>query len=78
MPHRLRTPVEDPLAKRGVYLQPFLGPDGERYVVAVDRHGKRILEATLPRGGRDVDSVVHLLWEFLDTADPAAHLTLLS
>lgn len=77
MPNRLQTLDTDGLAERGVYLHPYLGANGERYVVAVDRSGRRVMEATLCRGRRDVDLVVDLLWQFLDNTDPT-HLVLLT
>jgi hypothetical protein len=69
MPHRLKTPPAAALAERGVYFLPWKGIHGERYLAAVDRQGRRIVEATVFPG---VDSrpVERMLWDVLDREDP--------
>lgn len=77
MPHRLNTIASDGLAERGVYLHPYAGTNGERFVVGINHAGNRVLEATLPGGGAEVDAVVLLIWSLLDEIDPVTRLTLL-
>lgn len=71
MPHHsAEVPTSLDLAERGVYVLPFVGRGGERYVVAVNRLRQRVLEATvLP--DMPVDAVTDMLWALLDREDPA-------
>lgn len=64
-------------APRGVYEQPYVGVRGERYFVAVDRAGRRILDATVPPGVAETPAVVRALWHLLNEFDPP-RLTLLA
>lgn len=65
-----------PLASRGVYVHPYQGVAGEQFAVAVDRRGRRRVEATIYHP-QDADMVVGLLWDALDRVDPT-HLQLIS
>jgi glyoxylase-like metal-dependent hydrolase (beta-lactamase superfamily II) len=65
------------LAARGVYYLPWLGSAGEMYLAAVDRFGRRVLDATvLP--GHDLNAVEQALRELLDEHDPPPKLRLVS
>lgn len=75
MPHRLHQVQPDIIASRGVYTLPYRGPEGERYIVAVDRHGQRIAEATVYPSVRDASDLTAVLWSILERCDPV-HLTL--
>jgi hypothetical protein len=54
---------------RGVYYEPWFGPNGERYLVAVTRDGRRIMEATI-FPGVEASTVEDLLWDILNREDP--------
>jgi hypothetical protein len=62
-------------ATRGVYRVPWIGPTGQIYYVAVDRHGHRVLKATVCRD-HDPEPVIAALWELLDRVDPQDFLRL--
>lgn len=64
------------VAERGVYEHPFIGPDGERYLFAVDRRGRRVLEATIYPWTENPAVVTAFLESFLERADPT-HVKLL-
>ncbi len=70
MPHRrILPPASRGLVARGVYYLPWTGPNGETLLAAVDRNGRRLLDASvLP--GRDEDATILALWDLLDRADP--------
>lgn len=76
MPHQHPHPRAAPLASRGVYEHPFVGPQGERYLVAVDRRGRRVLEAAIYPGTSDPAAVTAILRDMLDQMDPPARLRL--
>jgi hypothetical protein len=58
------------VAERGVYFLPWYGTLGEVWIVAVDRHGCKLGEATvLP--GQSPRSTERLLWALLDREDPS-------
>ena len=65
------------IAARGVYYLPWIGTRGEVYLAAVDRHGRRILDATV-YPGQDPDATERMLWEMLDTNDPEPTLRLVT
>lgn len=71
-----RQPQVNETLERGVYLHPFTGTNGERYAVAVNRSGCRVLEATIYTPD-EIDEVIDMLWQFLDRRDPG-YLRLLS
>lgn len=71
MPHPLN------IAARGVYYLPWTGTNGELYLTAVDRRGRRILEATVYPGA-DPDAAELALWDLLDREDPEPRLRLVS
>jgi hypothetical protein len=56
---------------RGIYLAPGTGPGGERYFVAVDAAGRRILSAAV-YPGHDTLPIEAALWSLLDRYDPPA------
>jgi hypothetical protein len=60
---------------RGVYRVPWIGPTGQVYYVAVNRHGHRVLKATVRRD-HDPEPVIAALWELLDRVDPQDFLRL--
>jgi hypothetical protein len=64
-------------ATRGVFRLPWIGPSGQSYYVAVDRHGRRILKAAVLRE-QDSAEMVDALWEMLDQRDPPHRLRLVS
>jgi hypothetical protein len=63
------------IAARGVYYLPWTGTDGEVYLAAIDRYGKRIFEATV-YAGQDADAAELALWELLEQKDPPPSLRL--
>lgn len=63
------------IAARGVYHLPWLGRDGEIFLAAVDRHGRRILEATV-YPGQDVRGAEQAMRELLEREDPKPALRL--
>jgi hypothetical protein len=68
MPHRSKSIAPHGLVKRGVYILPWTGPNGETILTAVDRHGRRVLDATVLPGHDDAATLA--LWEMLDRTDP--------
>jgi hypothetical protein len=61
---------------RGVWMAPWLGPNGETILVAVTRDRKLIGEpAFVPAGGNHVKAADDL-WERLDADDPIPNLKL--
>jgi hypothetical protein len=71
----MNTPVC--IAARGVYHLPWLGRNGETFLVAIDRYGRRILDATVTPGA-DMDTAELALWDLLDQQDPEPRLRLVS
>ena len=65
-----QSPVQE-TARRGVYELPFRGSQGERLLVAVDRRGHRLFEASVFPGARDPGAITELLRAALDREDPA-------
>lgn len=61
---------QDCLASRGVYELPYLGPHGERYLVAVDQRGRRVAEMILYPDMKDLGLATELLRTLLDREDP--------
>jgi len=57
-------------ARRGVYELPFCGTQGERLLVAVDRRGRRLFEASVFPGVKDPGIITDLLRAALDREDP--------
>lgn len=57
------------IAARGVYHLPWLGTAGELYLAAVDRWGRRILEATV-EPGQNLHEAERVMLEMLDEHDP--------
>lgn len=76
MPKRTQPVRPIGVADRGVYEHPFIGPEGERYLFAVDHRGRRIMEATVYPWTSDPSVVTDFLEAFLDREDPA-HIKLL-
>jgi hypothetical protein len=58
------------IADRGVYEHPFIGPEGERYLFAVDSRGRRVLETTVFPSCVDPGLVTASLRRALDELDP--------
>jgi len=54
---------------RGVYYLPWFGSDGEIFLVAVSRSGRRILEATV-QPNQNAAVAVTMLRKLLDEVDP--------
>ena len=57
------------VASRGVYHLPFYGSLGEVWVVAVDRHGRKVSEAIVLEG-QSMPHAEGLLRDLLDRVDP--------
>jgi hypothetical protein len=76
MPHRRHLIKPAGVAERGVYEHPFVGPDAERYLFAVDRYGRRVMEATVYPWTLEPHIVTEFLEAFLDQQDPP-HLQLI-
>lgn len=57
------------LVSRGVYVHPYVGAAGERFAVAIDRRGRRVVEVTIANEETEPDAV-NLLWDLLDRTDP--------
>jgi hypothetical protein len=68
-------PLTNSPTLRGVYRVPWIGPTGQVYYVAVNRHGHRVLKATVRRD-HDPEPVIAGLWELLDRVDPQDFLRL--
>jgi hypothetical protein len=61
-------------AGRGVYVAPWMGPDGEIVLLAISRERRLVGEPfTVPIGGNHV-AAGEALWERLDIADPIPDL----
>ncbi|MFI5228497.1 MAG: hypothetical protein ACHQWU_05485 [Gemmatimonadales bacterium] len=67
---------------RGVYIAPWLGPDGETILVAIDSKRRLIAEPTVVAAGASQVLAGDALWDRLEAADPGRvadtrpHLTL--
>lgn len=66
-----------PSTKRGLYYLPWRGTRGELFIAAINRHGQRVLEATVYTQ-EDRAAVEATLWEILDREDPQPKLKLAS
>ncbi len=69
--------MSDSAATRGVYRLPWIGPSGQTYYVAVDRHGRKRFKATVIKG-HDSEDVIEALWDLLDNHDPEPSIRLVS
>lgn len=54
---------------RGVWAAPYLSASGHRLLVAVDRHGRHVMQAQVFTSEGEVD-VADMLWRILDERDP--------
>jgi hypothetical protein len=63
----------DGLFYRGVYRQPFLGPNGEMVLIAITSEHKRLEEVLVSIDDNPFDASDQL-WDRLDKADPAPTL----
>lgn len=58
------------LLQRGVWVAPWMGPNGEFVLIAIDRHHRIVGDpVTVPAGANHVQ-MADELWERLDAADP--------
>lgn len=69
MQQQSHTVNDQPIARRGVYELPFLGLEGERFLVAVDRRGRRVMDATIYPTIADPGLITDILEEVLDRID---------
>lgn len=68
--------VPPSIAQRGVYYLPWFGTDGEIFLAAVDRHGRRVYDAVVRRD-EDPEFTEAWLWHRLDEEDPDPPLRLI-
>lgn len=61
--------------QRGVYIAPWMGPDGEIVLIAITSRRRKLVEQVIPRGA---DHVAHAIsvQALLDEADPDTRPTL--
>jgi hypothetical protein len=65
------------IAARGVYHLPWHGRNGEIFLAAVDRFGRRILDAVV-YPDQDVQAAERAMRELLDREDPTPAIRLVS
>lgn len=63
-----------PMAERGVWIAPWLGPDGETILVAVDQHHRRIGSECRVAAGASHVLAADEMWERVERDDPIPRL----
>lgn len=58
-----------PLLPRGVYVAPFLSPDGEQVVIAINE-ARAVVSWTVVRDEQDGTKAIERMWWLLDEVDP--------
>jgi hypothetical protein len=61
--------------QRGVYVAPWMGPDGEIVLIAITSRRRKLIEEMIPRGADHVAFAVQVQ-AMLDEADPDTRPTL--
>lgn len=65
------------MIERGVFVAPWLGPNGETVLIAISRAGRLAGEPlTIPVGGNHVE-LGDAMWDRLDADDPEPRLRLI-
>lgn len=60
------TPSKSTKHERGVFVAPWVGPNGEHVLIAIDSRGRLVGEPTTVEGDCVFQQVAEVLWELLE------------